>query len=46
MGTLTRMHADREALYADVADITVDSSQPIGSVVRSIVTSLKEGSLR
>lgn len=39
-GTLERMESDRSALYAEVADITVDSSQPVDAVVRSILDAL------
>ena len=39
-GTLQRMEDDRSSLYAEVADITVDSSRPVDAVVRSILDAL------
>ena len=40
--TLTQMETDREALYVEVADITVDCTAPITTVVRTIVRSVNE----
>ena len=40
--TLTQMETDREALYGEVADITVDCTAPITAVVRTIVQSVNE----
>lgn len=40
--TLTQMETDREALYGEVADITVDCTAPIAAVVRTIVQSVTE----
>ncbi len=40
--TLTQMETDREALYGEVADITVDCTAPIAAVVRTIVQSVNE----
>lgn len=41
VGTLTQMKMDREALYSDAADAIVDCTQPIGTVVDSIVKVLE-----
>ena len=40
--TLTQMETDREALYGEVADITVDCTAPIAAVVGTIVRSVNE----
>ena len=40
--TLTQMETDREALYSEVADITVDCTAPIAAVVGTIVRSVNE----
>jgi len=42
--TLTQMETDRESLYSEVADITVDCTAPIATVVSAIVRSVAEGS--
>ena len=36
-GTLERMRNDREALYVEVADLTIDSSVPVDEVAAAIV---------
>lgn len=45
-GTLERMDEDRRGLYAEVADLAVDSTQPIRIVVDSIVTAVDGAVLR
>jgi len=40
--TLTQMETDREALYGEVADVTVDCTAPITTVVRTIIGSVNE----
>ena len=40
--TLTQMETDREALYGEVADVTVDCTAPIATVVRTIIGSVNE----
>jgi len=40
--TLTQMETDRESLYGEVADLTVDSTAPIASVVSVIIRSVNE----
>lgn len=46
LGTLTRMESDREDLYAEVADITVDCTRSITEVVASILDAVQEASIR
>ena len=41
--TLTQMETDRESLYSEVADITVDCTAPIVAVVGAIVRSVADG---
>ena len=41
--TLTQMETDRESLYGEVADITVDCTAPIAAVVGAIVRSVADG---
>jgi hypothetical protein len=36
------METDREALYGEVADVTVDCTAPIATVVRTIIGSVNE----
>jgi shikimate kinase len=45
-GTLERMRGDRQDLYAEVADIAIDSSQPIELVVDAIVTAVNGAVVR
>lgn len=40
--TLTQMETDRESLYGEVADITVDCTAPIAAVVGTIVRCVNE----
>lgn len=40
--TLMQMETDREALYGEVADITVDCTAPIAAVVGTIVRCVNE----
>lgn len=40
--TLVRMEADRDALYREVADLTVDGAEPIAAVVASVVEAARE----
>ncbi len=41
--TLNQMETDRESLYGEVADITVDCTAPIAAVVGAIVRSVADG---
>jgi shikimate kinase len=45
-GTLERMDGDRQGLYAEVADVAIDSSQPIRLVVDAIVTAVNGSVVR
>lgn len=41
-GTLARMETDREALYAEVADVAVDSTRPVDELVEEILAAVRE----
>jgi len=46
VGTLTRLSSEREALYAEVADLRVDATESVDDVVGTILEGLAEGADR
>lgn len=45
-GTLARLSAERDALYAEVADLRVDATDPVDDVVDAVLAALVEGADR